>query len=185
MSDCERCEGKGRIPDYLGGRLGEICPDCGGIGRSALSVPAGEREGYIVTLGRHRTIEGAVAAGGYIYVGSDINGINFPEPPPAAGEAELEPVHLGRPLTTDQALAELARRGLRSAGIWELLAFGERYPDFQRRFQIVALSSFQSIVSFRFFPYLDSSRVFRFLCLYWDLPGDEWPDDIRFLGYRR
>ena len=50
-------------------------------------------------------------------------------------------VRLPKYATTRDAEAEIAKRGLRAARLEELLAFGERYPDVQDFFPVVALGS--------------------------------------------
>lgn len=50
-------------------------------------------------------------------------------------------VRLHKYATTSEAEAEIAGRGLRAAQLEELLAFGERYPDVQDSFPVIALGS--------------------------------------------
>lgn len=56
-------------------------------------------------------------------------------------EVSFEYVHLGRDASTDDVLAKMDRQGLRPALYGELLAFGAKYLDEQRKFPIVALGS--------------------------------------------
>ncbi|MFH1047832.1 MAG: hypothetical protein V1738_06025 [Patescibacteria group bacterium] len=188
MDSCQRCNGKGTIPDFLGGRLGgEACADCGGTGRAPGSAISALATGgtYRITVDRGRTLGEAIAAGRYDSVDSDINSRNYSEPSPVPGEAEAVLVHLDRVATTAEAEAGIAHPGLRPVTLWELLAFGERYPDVQRQFPVIALgSSWIDSYGGRVVPLLFGCSGGRGLGLSWDDPGDIWLDDCRFLAVR-
>jgi hypothetical protein len=192
MASCERCNGKGRIPDFLGGRLGgERCGDCGGTGRvpgSAQSALTGgqKRDTYLVSLGRHRTVEETVAAGCYDWVNDDVNTVNFPEPPPRRGDVWLELIHLNALLTTAEVGDRLFALGLVPAGLWHLLALGEEYPEIQRKIPVVALgSSWVDPYRGHRVPLLYGSAGDRSLSLDWAIPDSKWDISYQFLIVRK
>jgi len=123
---------------------------------------------------------------GYDYADPDVNGTNFPDYPPPEGGPASELVHLGKGMTTAEVEVVLDARGLRRAGIWELLAYGEANPDEQRRFPIAALgSSWTDPYGSLRVPYLDGGSGYRLLGLYWDHPDFSWLEYCRFLAVRK
>ncbi len=184
--------------DWLRGRLADLIVG----GRRP------EAGNYTVTIDWSRSLEQMIAAGRYDYANEDINQKNFLLRPPASedgsersdcggshltpgqvsgdGETELELVHLGPNLATEQVLAELDRRGLRPATLPELLAFGEAYPDVQWEFPVAAPgSSWTRPDGLRLVPCLGSYSGVRYLHLYWGAPDARWSDDCRFLAVRK
>ena len=74
--------------------------------------------------------------------------------------------------------------GLCPATLQELCAFGEKYPDIQREFPVVALGSvYVSLYGRRGVPYLGSWGAGRGLGLF--SRGDEWCPSDRFLAARK
>lgn len=123
------------------------------------------------------------------YVNPDFDGIAFTPIKVCEGvsretrEIEPEYVHLERYVSNDAALAEIDKRGLRPCLPEELIAFGDAYPEEQRKFPIVALGSGASVRGDRSVAYL------------WDVNGGRrlslgsvdgvWRDDYRFLAVRK
>lgn len=85
------------------------------------------------------TIKELLLAGKYDWVSDDITDENFPHVQRGDIEVNTRLVDLGQHISTDRALAKLARRKLWPATAAELLAFGAEYPDVQRQHPIVAL----------------------------------------------
>lgn len=56
-------------------------------------------------------------------------------------DVEMHLVHPGHARTREEAWKEVEARGLRSANIEELLAFGANYPNLQKQFPIVAIGA--------------------------------------------
>ncbi len=150
---------------------------------------------YTVAIDWSQSPKQMIASGRYDYVNEDINERNFPLSPPVQedgsersnrGETELELIYFDRRLTTAEVLDELDSRGLRPAVVWELLAFGERYPDVQRKFPVAALgSSWTDPSGDCHVPYLYDVSGHRRLNLRWGDPVDRWNDDYRFLAVRK
>lgn len=96
---------------------------------------------YTVTVpykGR-TTIKELVAAGRYDWKNDDINDKHFPQEREGEEVIEATLAHFDRDISTEDALAELDKRGLREANPAELLAFGATFPEVQREFPVIAL----------------------------------------------
>ncbi|OGH64178.1 MAG: hypothetical protein A2821_04155 [Candidatus Magasanikbacteria bacterium RIFCSPHIGHO2_01_FULL_41_23] len=101
-----------------------------------------------------------------------------------ASEYELVLVHLNKVLSTEQVLVELDRCGLEAGNIGQLLAFGEKFPDIQREFPIIALGSVcVSSNGSRCSPYLGRDDRERGLDLSW--VDRDWYEDCRFVAFRK
>jgi hypothetical protein len=100
---------------------------------------------YQITVDYSRTLEEMIAAGKYDWVHPDITSSNFPIDQSKSGSTEnLEAVivHLDKYVKdTEIVLKLMDKNGLRPATLPELLALGEQYPEFQRKYWIYALGS--------------------------------------------
>ena len=113
---------------------------------------------YSIAVDYTRTLAAMIAAGEYDYINLDVTKAHFSIQRPSANKVasdggpyrksvnqnkntEVVLVHLTRVASEDEALFHMDKLGLRPARIEELLAFGEKYPDLQRQFPIVALGS--------------------------------------------
>jgi hypothetical protein len=134
---------------------------------------------YHMTVDYSQSIEKAAKAGKYRWVNSDITSENFPTKRSGIVEVDIELVHFGRDMSTEEVLAELGKRGLRPAETHELLKLGEKFPDLQREFPIIALGSVcRDSYDDLSCPSLDSNRSVRVLYLY--CLGGRWDGDYRF-----
>lgn len=140
-------------------------------------------ETYPVVVPADRMLIQRIEAGKYDWVNSDITPERFPDLG-KPGEYALEFVHLNKVVSTEAALAEIARRGLVAGDIGQLLALGEKYPELQRKFPIIALRSV-CVGSYgnRCSPYLFQDGRDRDLNLRWIV--DDWDEDCRFLAFRK
>ena len=82
----------------------------------------------------------AIAAGKFDYVSGEISPANYPEADCKVGPVEVTLVDLGE-VSTEQATAELDKRGFKPATLPVLLALGAAQPELQRQFYIVAFGS--------------------------------------------
>ena len=140
-------------------------------------------EVYPVTINYDLSLKGMVRVGGYDWVNDNIIDKNFPVTGEGQGVVTLELVHCNRPMTSDEALAELAQRGMRPATLPELLAFGAKYPNVQREFPVAALGSvWQYRLGNRCVPFLWSISGRRNLNLNW--LDHRWNTRDRFLAVR-
>ena len=86
--------------------------------------------GYHITLGDGRTTEELVAAANYSYCHSQVFLDNFPARP-FNGETQREIVLLtfDRPMSSEDATAEVAKQGLERPYYEDALYFGIKYPE--------------------------------------------------------
>lgn len=137
---------------------------------------------FPVTVDYSRSLKEMIAAGKYDWINDDITDKHFPM---AKGKAELnlELVHFNKYISSDDAIAELKMRGMRPATLWELLAFGEKFPEKQREFPVIALASvWRHFSGGRRVPCLWSGAGGRYLGLFWC--GLDWRGRFRFLASR-
>lgn len=119
-----------------------------------------------------------IAAGQYYKTDSDITYGRFPIPfGRVAVDAKL--FHFGRNIDSDEVERELKVAGYRSATITELLAFGARFQNEQRRYPIVALGSSTTLSGRRRYPvlYWHGGRSLNL-----SDGSDRWDGFCRFLG---
>ncbi len=103
------------------------------------AAPATDSYPVAVPYKGNATIKELLAAGKYDWTNDDITDAHFPQEREGDESMNIELVHLNRNLSTKKALAKLDKQGMRPANAAELLAFGAKYPQMQRRFPIVAL----------------------------------------------
>ncbi len=151
---------------------------------------------FKVVMDYSQSLADMIKAGNYNWVNSDITEKNFPLPKIPAGlspstssgqatkvELNLELIRFNRSISSNDAIAELKKMGLRPATLPELLSFGSTYPEKQREFPIVALGSvWQNWLGFRLVPFLWSASDRR--DLYLPLVECDWPEGYRFLAVR-
>ena len=137
---------------------------------------------YQLTVDYSQSLEGMIKAGKYDWVNSNITRDNFPTNHHGMQTIEVELIHFGKELTTQEIEVELENQSLRPATLEELLAFGAKYPDKQREYSIVALGSgWVGPGGCRYVPCLYGFVDGRRLDLDWDDPDDQWLDRCRFL----
>jgi len=139
---------------------------------------------YPLSVDYGRSVEKGVKAGRYDWANSDITSRNFPTERKGTAEVVVELIHFNRNISTDEALRELDKAGMRPAELHELLAFGKKYPEVQREFPIVALGSvWQYRDGFRVVPFLYRDGSGRDLGLDWVVGG--WSGICRFAAVRK
>jgi hypothetical protein len=127
------------------------------------------------------TLKALIKAGKYDWVNPDITTKNFPPNKNTAPAEDIEIIDLNMSLTTEHIIKELDGLGLRPATIHELLKFGAKTPDEQRKYPIVSLgSSWVNQFRLRNVPYLRCVGDDRMLRLCWDNPSNKWNGDCRF-----
>ncbi len=153
--------------------------------REALT-PNGKPAGniYPISVNYDLSVEAAVKLGRYDWTNSDIADKNFPTTRTGKAEVAVELIHFNRVISIKDALSELDKMGYRPAELHELLALGEKYPDVQREFPIVALGSvWQDLFGDRYVPYLDRHGSKRDLYLNWI--EVDWNEFFRFAAVRK
>jgi len=144
---------------------------------------------YPISVDYERSVEDGRKAGRYYWSNPDITSRNFPTKRNGKAEVAVELIHFNRIVSTDEALCELDRIGYRPAELHELLAFGEKYPEVQREFPVVALGSVwrirhsvrRSFPCLRMRGYMHGSR--RSLSL--RRSGFYWLEIFRFAAVRK
>ena len=139
---------------------------------------------YSLTVNYGLSVEDAVKLGRYDWANSDINSSNFQTKRSGTAEVVVELIHFNRYISTKDALSELDRMGYRTAELHELLAFGEKYPNVQREFPVVALGSvWQDRSGVRDIPYLGRYGSERGLYLDW--VGHGWDEVYWYAAVRK
>ena len=96
---------------------------------------------YPLYVDYERSVDAGIEAGYYDWAGSDITFENFPTKRNGPAKIEMKLIHCNLTTSTDKVLRNLENARYRPAELQELLAFGEKYPEIQRKFQIIALGS--------------------------------------------
>jgi hypothetical protein len=139
---------------------------------------------FLVTVNYDLSVKDAIAAGKYDRKNADITDKHFPSKRKGTADTEIILVKFDKDMTSEDVLRELDKQGLRAAELPELLAFGEKYPDVQREFPIVALGSvWKASRGLRRVPYLDGDAGKRGLNLFWFVDG--WSSRCRFAAVRK
>ncbi len=137
-----------------------------------------------VTVDRDRSIVDGVKADKYDWSDNSINDKNFKPTGKGSVGTEIILVHFDKSMSTNKVLKELDKRNLRPADLQELLAIGEKYPEKQREFPVIALGSvWQGPYGDRIVPYLGRDGACRKLCLRWIDSG--WDGVCRFAAVRK
>lgn len=142
------------------------------------------RNAYPIVVDYGKSMEEMVESGRYDWSDNNITSEHFPTERIGKMEIAVELVHFNRYIGIDEALQEFDRMGYRPAELYELLAFGEKYPEIQREFPIVALGSvWQASHGNCCAPYLCGHGSERRLHLDW--LGDDWDGICRFAAVRK
>lgn len=139
---------------------------------------------YRVSVNYDQTIEQLVMDGKYDWFSKDVTSGHFPSNEKGVAEVLVYLVNFNRDISSEDAVKELDRQGLRPATLKELLALGIAQPDLQRNNPIVALGSTwrDSIGDVRV-PFLGGGGSRRRLYLLWWL-GD-WPSYWPFAAVQK
>ncbi len=139
---------------------------------------------YSISVNYNQSMEEAIRAGNYDWYNDDITSKHFPTERSGRHKVEVELVHFGRDMSTNNVLAELDKCGLRPAELHELLAFGAKYPEIQRESPIIALGSVWQYSSVDdYCPCLSWGGSGRDLDLGW--VGRDWSSGCRFAAVRK
>lgn len=150
-----------------------------------VTMKHGEKNIFRVMVSYDRSVEDAIKAGRYDWVNSNITWKNFSTNRSGLFvDVDIELFHFGKNMTTGEVLAELDKKDMRPVELHELLALGEKFPDLQREFPVIAFGSVcKDPNGSRFCPSLDRVVSFRALNLYWISSG--WDGGCRFAAVRK
>lgn len=124
-----------------------------------------------------------VRRGDYGWRNGDLTEGRLPVGEDQLGTFEQRLFHFNRSLSSDQAIHEIGEAGYHPGRIGDILVFGERFPDEQRRHPVIGLGSVVAIEGIASVPALWFDGDRRTLDLIW-YDGD-WHRNYRFLGVRR
>lgn len=149
-----------------------------------LVMPAFSVVKHAVVVNYGLALDKAIKAGSYDWADPNITAEHFPAKRTGKAELNIELLHFGKDISSDDVLAVLDAQGLRPAEPRELLALGATHPELQREFPIIALGSvWQGPGSGRRVAYLDGSGSERSLDLHWFVDG--WNERCRFAAVRK
>lgn len=133
-----------------------------------------------ITVKPNLTLTERIALGKYGWVNSDITEKMFPNDATTVGKWEFKLVHLNRVVSSEDAKFAVEVDGWTVAKAEHLLAFGDAFPEEQRKYPIIALGSVcngDRVLEL----WLDTSKRGLFLyCWYVD-----WGSFSRFLVVRK
>ena len=168
-----------RILEHPGDRRLDLTWDHGAAWNQIyhfLAVQKRVCETFPLTIDKGKSLVEMVEAGNYSEVArgiperaTDVTGV---------GVTAAILVHLGRVMDNTDVLSDLDRRGLRPGRIRELAALGERYPDPQFYFPILALGSALHGRRFGCLWLNDDCRAFQF-----HVYRGPWAANYRFLAF--
>jgi len=139
------------------------------------------RDTFPVTVNYDLSVAEAIGAGNYQAVHQDINARNFPSTRSGQVALDIVLVRFEHRMKSEDVLQELDKEGLRPAELPELLAFGAKYPDVQRKFSVAGLGSvWQDRKGYRSVPCLYEASEGRYLDLHWW--DDGWYSYTRFVA---
>ena len=184
---------KGMTPDRFNRLLGSgifadvcdagACLDDRDSIRKALKLSVVLPEQLSLSVDFSRSLEAMIAAGHYDWKNDDITAKRFPVVGKGVEQFEAKVFHFDRAMSSEAVVEAIKADGWELGKIEHLLAFGEKYPEEQRKYPIIALGSVAGVGGDRSVPYLSRDDAERSLDLYWW--GSDWDDDCRFLAVRK
>lgn len=129
-----------------------------------------------MVVNNSRSIDASVKAGCYDYVDCDVSDKNFPSNQTGEQEVKTAMFYFGQNMSSSGVIAAMNEAGFRPSTMKELLAYGEKNPDEQRKYPIVELGS----VASKSVGCLCSNTGRRDLCL--GCFDGVWYDHFRFLA---
>ena len=139
---------------------------------------------FPVSMNYDLSVEVLIRVGEYNWSNSDITEKNFRSEENGTQSVELRLVHFNRVISSEDALKELDRMGLRPATLKELLTFGSTYKEEQRKHPIVALGSVSRDWRGRWFV-ADLLEVAGDRHLNLDGLESDWRERCRFAAVRK
>ncbi len=132
-------------------------------------------------------LEAMIAVGNYDWRNDDITDKRFPIVGTGRAEFEYTIFHFDRNMSSEDAVKEIvaadAENPWEPAKIENILAYGAKNPEEQRKFPIVGLGSVGRVFGARYVPFLGRFDSGRLLYLGWW--GFGWDADVRFLAVRK
>lgn len=178
---------KGMTPDRFNRLLGSgifadvcdagACFDDRDSVRTALKLGVALPEQLTLSVDYSRSLEAMIVAGHYDWKNDNITAKRFPVVGKGIEQFKAKLFHFNRYVSPEQAVEAIKTDGWESGKIEHLLAFGEKYPEEQRRYPIIALGSDAKVNGLSGVPCLDRLGAKRGLGLDW------WGKDL-YGGWR-
>lgn len=139
---------------------------------------------FTLAVDYSRSLEQMVGAGKYDWMNDNITGNNFPHQSLGVVEQRCKLFHFNRSISSEDVITEMKKEGFIPADTATLCVFGEKFPEKQREFPIVALGQvWRSASGDRGVAYLNGVGAGRGLSLDWF--DFDWSGDYRFLAVRK
>jgi hypothetical protein len=129
-----------------------------------------------------RSVRDSLKAGKYDWMNDNITDANFPSTESGEREVEYVMFHFAKTMSSEGAIAGMGTENCRPATMKEMLAFGEKHPELQREYPIVALGSVALLFGDRHVGYLGRRGSERGASLIYF--GRDWIGCYRFLAVR-
>lgn len=142
----------------------------------------------IITVDYSMSLENMIGVGRYDWTNSDITAKRFPIIGEGKIDFEVKIFHFDRSISSEDAVAQIiasdSENPWEPAKIENLLAYGAKNPEEQRKFRIVGLGSVGKVGGDRRVPFLsrDSCSGRDLDLLYWH---GVWGGNYRFLAVRK
>ena len=149
---------------------------------NGVSAPAVMPEQLVLSIDYSRTLEQMIAAGHYDWKNDNITAKKFPVVGNGVEQFEAKIFHFDRNISSEKVVEAIKAAGWESGNIEHLLSFGEKYPEKQCKYPIIALGSVAEVVGYRSVPCLGKDDTKRDLDLSWW--GGGWDGRYRFLAVR-
>lgn len=167
----------GTLPDFLEALSLGTVPT-----RAEFRKAIGLDRKVITTPVENLSLTSLITASNYSWVNSDITEDRFPMPAGFQLATETKIFKFDRDISSENAIAYMKLEGFRPATIFDLLDFGAKNPELQRKYSIVALGSVCGVDGVYLVSYLYSGDSGRDVKLHWF--GSVWNADCRFLAVR-
>ncbi len=130
-----------------------------------------------------RTLKDAIKVGKYYWKDENITEKNFPTSKELFGIKDMVLFHFNENISSENASKKMDEAGYRPATLMELLTIGEKYPEIQCEFSLIALGSSAKIDDVLCVPNLLGVSIGTYLrlCDWYDV----WLPSFRFLAVRK
>ena len=130
-----------------------------------------------------RSIGDFLRAGRYNWINDSISCSSFKPKESGHGEVEYVIFHFNQETSSEANILEINKAGCAPSTVKEFLNFGEKHPEIQRQFPIVALGSVVERGRDNLVGYLGSEGRHRYLFL--QQFNNVWSNSYHFLGVHR
>jgi len=142
-------------------------------------------ENITLSVDYSRTLEAMITACGYYWWNSDITAKRFLVRGEGIEQSEAKIFIVDRNMSSALIVEMIKAAGWDPSKVEHLIAFGEKYPEEQRKYPIIALGSVAKIGGYLGAPRLYWAGTGRSLGLYWWDVDCSWNVGHRFLAVRK